>query len=541
MTRTRLTLILAIHVTVVVALLGWAVLETRRQQAEVERLLLADAAMLAGSLGPGLAAASDAVRELDDIVTWKLLDNARLLAEVEASPTLDSARLERIVEANGLDTVAFLGPRGTVRLLFGDPPAPELLRETDDVLSGRADEVVLGSASATGSGHLGVAVATPSGGAVLVTIRPMSARAFVQRLGVANLLEHVIGAGTVLYLSYREEPGPTLAEASWDDGPIPEPSTAAEKLRPVRGRLAFEAEVPVDAPAGARASLRVGLDGAPLAQSAAAGFRRTLLVGVVLAGYALATVGFALVSRQRGLERVESARRLAEAEAARRRSERLAAAGTLTAGLAHEVRNPLNAIGLAAQRLEHKHHEPDESRAFAQRIRQEVKRLEGVLRQFLDLARPVGESREPVDLGTLSDEVVELIRPVADSHGVRLESFPVEMIVPADREAVRRAVINLVQNAIDASPEGGRVRTVVDRDERYGRLRVVDDGPGIEPELQERAFEAFMTTRADGTGLGLSLVKRVAEEHGGRCSLVNGSEGGAEACLCLPLEEESSS
>jgi signal transduction histidine kinase len=278
----------------------------------------------------------------------------------------------------------------------------------------------------------------------------------------------------------------------------------------------------------------------PLEQAALSGMRRTLLVGLVLAIYSLATVSLAGVNRLRAVEKEESARRLAHAESARMSSERLAAAGVLAAGLAHEVRSPLNAIGLAAQRLERAGSEQPDCREFAGRIRQEVRRLEGVLQEFLEFARPVSEKRERVELARLASEVVELLRPEAEGRNVRLELDPGTAEVRADPEAVRRAMINLLKNAVQASPEGGDVRIAVDRDGARGRFRVLDRGPGIEPGAEERLFDAFFTTRTSGSGLGLSLVKRIAEEHGGSCSLSNRPDGGAEACLWLPTATEPS-
>ena len=540
MTRVRLLLILVAHVAVGGVLLGWAVVEDRHQREAIEQSLVNVASVLAGTLGPGLSAASNASREIEEVVTWRLLDNARLLAVFGGPDSGNHDRLHEIIEANGLDTVVFLDPAGVVRCSYGDLPEPAVLRGADDILSGQAEEVLLGSVLEAGVEHLAVAAATPDGGAVLVRTHATSARTFVRHLGVANLLERLVGAEGVLFLSYHEEPGGLLAEATWDGGPLPERTVSEIKLHPVRDRSAFEVEIPVDVPAGGSASLRVGLDGAPLEQAAISGMRRTLLVGVLLAGYALAAVALAGVSRMRTLEKLESARRLAEAEGARRSSERLAAAGALAAGLAHEVRSPLNAISIAAQRMERSHPRDEDCMEFARRIRQEVRRLEGVLREFLEFARPVGDKRENVELSTLTAEVIELLRPEAESRGVHLKLDHGTATVRADREAVHRSVINLLKNAIQASPQGSAVQLLIDRDANCGRLRIRDAGSGIDPKLADKVFEAFVTSRASGTGLGLSLVKRVAEEHGGSCTLANRKQGGAEACLRLPSAVEPS-
>ncbi len=152
--------------------------------------------------------------------------------------------------------------------------------------------------------------------------------------------------------------------------------------------------MPLEAPAGSSASLRIGLDGSTLTAVARQTMVRNLVIGLVLAAFATAGTGFAFVSHLRSREREEAARRISAAETARRRSERLAAAGALTAGLAHEVRSPMNAIGLAAQRLERKLPEGDDRRRVAARIGNEVQRLDGVLRGFLELASPVAASAE---------------------------------------------------------------------------------------------------------------------------------------------------
>jgi signal transduction histidine kinase len=518
-----------------IVLAAWGLFESSRQRLEIEEALVTEARLLARSLGPGMAMASSSVREIDELVTWRLLDNARLLARVHAAGALTAESLSRVVEDNGLDTVALVDSRGSVRLVAGEPVPEKIGDQLEELTIGSAEEIVLGSSVEDGVEHIGVAVVTHDGGAVLVRIHPTSSQTFARLLGVENLLHSLVGSGGVLYLGYGEEPGGVALEASWDDGPVPVAGDGGPSLKPVRGHSVFEVEVPVDAPAGTRRMLRVGLDAAPLNRAASAATRRTLLVGFVLAGFGLAVAGVAVVSRLRALERDDAASRLAAAEEARRRSERLAAAGALTAGLAHEVRSPLNAIGLAAQRIERRYPDSEECSRFAGRIRGEVQRLEGVLREFLEFARPVSPSRETLDLGELAGEVVALLGDEARDGEIRLKPAAGSARVHVDREAIRRSLINLIRNAMQASPRGGRVRTIVDEDGDTARARILDEGEGIDADIAEKVFEAFFTTRARGSGLGLSLVRRVAEEHGGECGIRNRDGGGAEATMRLPL------
>ncbi len=513
---------------------GWTVLEARRQRQATEVALTEAASLLASALGPGLVAASSAARELDEIVSWKLLDNARLFAAVGLAGPTTFQQLQRLAEDNGLDSVAFLDSRGVTEFGTGEELDPTLVAEVEDVFSGRTEELILGSSLHPDDEHIAAAVARPGGGAVLVRIEASAARTFARRLGVENLLASLVGTGGVLYLAYREQPDGLVAEASWDGEPAPPLGQAGERLQSLRGHSVFEVEVALEPLPGREATLRVGLDGAPLERAAAAAMRRTLLIGVVLAAFAVTATAFAAVNRLRSREREQAAARLAEVEAARRRSERLAAAGALTAGLAHEVRSPMNAIGLAAQRLQRNLDEHDERYESARLIHQEVRRLEGVLREFLELASPVSDRQAPVDLGSASRDVCDLLAAEAEECDIILEPAAGSVFVQADAAAIRRVLINLVRNAMQASPAGGRVRVEVEESKKQVLVRVTDEGSGIDSELEEHVFDAFVTGRPSGIGLGLSLVRRVAEEHGGSVELTNRPEGGAQALLSLP-------
>jgi len=535
MTARRGRFLAAALLLLAVLLLLWTLSEARHQRRAVEEILTTQALVLARSLGPGLAAASHAARELDEIVLWKLLDNARMLAHLGDPLAGRREVLEELVEANGLEAAAFFHADGSLELDVGEVVPPATAARLVEILDGRADELVLGSSRVGEHDHLEVAVARPGGGAVMVAVHTSTTRAFAQRLGVDNLLASLVGSGGVLYLRYGEEPTGRRAELSWDQGPIPA-GEGAQGLISLRDRSVFAVEVPVEAPAGRRASLQVGLDGAPLEAAAVAAMRRSLLVGIVLLSLAVVGTGFAVVSRLRTLEREEAAQRLAAAETARRRSERLAAAGALTAGLAHEVRSPMNAMGLAAQRLVRKLPEGTECREIAGTIRGELQRLDDILREFLELATPVSERREAVDLEAIGDEVRRVLAPEAEAAGVRLPPVAGRGRADVDRQAIQRAVVNLVRNAIQASPSGGEVSLSVREESGQVILEVRDKGPGIDAELSEQLFDAFVTHRAEGTGLGLALARRVAEEHGGSLHLVNRSQQGARAVLTVPRE-----
>ena len=532
--RARTLVVLSLLLAVV--LFGWTVLEARYQRRQIQAALTAQATVLAGSLGPGLVAAYHASRELDEIISWKILDNARLLSELRLAGRDDQQLLEDLAIENGLDSVVFYDSAQRQRQLLGEGVPERVTEELQDLFDGRADESVLGTSLEDGVEHLGAAVRDPSGGVVLVRIHPSTARTFARRLGVENLLRKLVGAGGVLYLSYSEEPSGNVVEVAWDGHAVPPSPPSNQGLSDLRGQTALEVEMPIESPAGTSATLRVGLDGSALERTASQTMWRSLLVGLVLTGFAVSAAGFAIVSRLRAREREEAREQLAEAETARRRSERLAAAGALTAGMAHEVRSPMNAIGLAAQRLERKLHDNTELRQIAGRIRAEIARLEGVLRGFLELASPVSDRRAETDVANLARDVLDLLSDEATDRGVLLDGVVGSASTRTDRESIHRAVVNLVRNAIQASPRGGRVTVKAETSDGSVRLRIQDEGPGLDPDLEGRFFDPFVTGRDTGTGLGLALVKRVAEDHGGTVTLADLHGGGTEAILSLPID-----
>ncbi len=514
------------------AVAAWAVAEGRRQRDRTAGVLAAQAAVLARSLGPGLEAASAAAREIEEDAWVRILDNARLLAAFQASGGMTPDLAAGLAEQNDIASIYRLGHATRPRNLAGETIPAAVLQQAQAVLTGEADELLLGIDREEDTEHISAAVRSTGDSAVLVRAHVASARAFAAGIGVESLLRTLAGSDGVLYLGYTESPGGRLQWASWDGEALP-PEAATGVLRTVRSRVVYEAVVPVSAPAGFDAVLRVGLDGEPLKLASASAARRTTLVGIVLLFFSLALAGLAVMDRNRSLEREAATRKMNEMETDRRRSERLAAAGALTAGLAHEVRSPLNAISLAAQRIQRKHGGEDECGRFAAKIRDEISRLDSTLGDFLALASPVGRERSETDLFRLTEGVLDLLGAEADAAGVDMVLAGENCVVQADPGSVRRAVINLVRNAIQASPPGGTVQVGIETADGDGLIRVQDEGAGVNDALGERVFDPFVTTHALGTGLGLALVRRVAEEHHGTVSLGNRDGGGAVAVLRL--------
>lgn len=243
-------------------------------------------------------------------------------------------------------------------------------------------------------------------------------------------------------------------------------------------------------------------------------------------------------SQRRAEQRLEELQRL-QAELLER--ERLVALGEAAAVMAHEVRNPIAAITNALAVL--RRHPPGTSEAAEMRrvIGEEAERLERVVRDLLDLGRPLSPRRQLVDLGDLAIECVRTIRDRHEEDGVALAvRAEGEVLALIDPDQLQLALLNVTQNALQASPAQASVVIDVRVDERDGApvavLSVEDQGPGFSEELVRRMFEPFFTTRPSGTGIGLAVVRRVVEANGGAIALGRGALGGGRFEMSFAAE-----
>jgi PAS domain S-box-containing protein len=218
------------------------------------------------------------------------------------------------------------------------------------------------------------------------------------------------------------------------------------------------------------------------------------------------------------------------------KKERLATLGELAAVLAHEVRNPLAVIFNALATLKRTSEPDEQGRLMLDVIHEESERLDRMVSALLDLARPEATRLSPTP-------VLELVRSSIDAaRNVAEPVSEVRLLVPQplplarlDEQKVHQALVNLVSNAVQATGRRGPVQVRVTAEDARLRIDVIDDGDGVPMELRERVFAPFFTGRARGTGLGLAVVRRVAEAHHGSITIETTPGGGATFVLRIPL------
>lgn len=237
----------------------------------------------------------------------------------------------------------------------------------------------------------------------------------------------------------------------------------------------------------------------------------------------------------------EKTEALLEAEESLRRADRLKAAGEIASGLAHEVRNPLGGIVGAAEILAKPETDNQARAEFAAVLTRETKRLDRVITQFLDFARP-GSSNEGVS--NLREELDFVEKLTAGPRGKKrtvfnAEAVPTGIDVAISADALRQVLLNLTLNALSAVPsDGGRIVWSAEGDGKHVHLRIEDNGPGIDEGVRDRLFEPFVTSRG-GTGLGLAIVARLMDDVAGSATVERTDSSGTVFRLTFPVAESS--
>jgi signal transduction histidine kinase len=566
--RRRSALLILAASAVALGLVGLVWLDDRATRGELVGLLREQAHALRESVAAAArsnrAASSFAATQLGE----RLLDQARALAVLDGQRRLSPAALDAVTERNPLFRVALFaadgtredatasgahgggGPRGGwgrgagggIGRGWGGGRGPggggALVRQ---ILEEGKDEVVTGAhASRWGGERLAAGVKRPRGGAIVVTVDATEIAALEKTASLESLLEDVTtGSPEIAYTVFEQAD----ARIVFGDVPPDAPAGTGERSLSVGGRpvLEFASDVPLAAGETARLRLGMRLDNVRRVEQRMA----LRLFASVATAAALVALAFGLAGLRRRYGALSE--KHARAEEALRRRDRLAAMGELASTVAHEVRNPLNAASMTAQRLEREFlgtvpegaPERAELEELLSVMASETQRIDRIVQQFLEYARPPRLVPEPVDVDALVRDVAERARSLAEARGVRLEvQGPGPGTALVDPAQLRQALDNLIRNAVDATPEGGRVSLAARRDGAGYAIEVRDTGRGIEPAELPRIFDLYYTTKPDGTGIGLAVTQQIVTAHGGTIEVDSRPGAGTAMTVRLPMGED---
>ncbi len=538
---------------------GWVDYAGTRQ--ELLRLLRDQAASLRQTIAAAARASEAAGAQAEAQVAERLLDNARLLAEIDARGGLTQQYLNEVaarnrlfravvVAADGRPELTSSGPGrfGQGRGFQGGPLVQRLLAGAER----EAVEQMHPTRWGTGA-RIAAGVRRAKGGAIVLNADASDIEALQRGASLDSLVGDITASTAAIAYVSLEGGGvriargqlPVAPSSDADEGSADGTSgtdVVVEREVTVSGRPVLEIAGPVSLGATATGRLRLGLRLDDLQRAERRVLSRlaiSLAAALLLSLLALGTVwlrqAYSTLSEKHALT-----------EAALRRRDRLSAMGELASTVAHEVRNPLNAIAMSGQRLRREF--LDAAAAAPGRDREELEQLLGVLdgetrrindivQQFLEFARPPKLAPREIDLRAAIGAAADAMRPVALNRGVSLEtdiSGAGRAVVDPDQ--LRVAVDNLIGNAIEATPAGGRVRIAAGSAAKEHAIEVLDTGAGIPAEELPRIFDLYFTTKPEGTGIGLAVTQQIVSAHGGTIEVDSAPGAGTRMTIRLPRD-----
>lgn len=222
-----------------------------------------------------------------------------------------------------------------------------------------------------------------------------------------------------------------------------------------------------------------------------------------------------------------------------RRADRLSAIGRMAAGMAHEIRNPLGGMEIFASLLARELAGDDEKLRLLRHINTGIQSINNVISNFLLFTKEPTPARKEFDLKQLAQDILEFTAPVFDKNKITvIANLPdAPMTILADPDLLRQVVLNMIQNSVQAMPDGGEFRLTLqygDGEETRAEILCEDTGPGVPADIRDRIFDPFFTTKDSGAGLGLAIVSQIAQAHGGYVELVETGEPGARFIISIP-------
>jgi two-component system, NtrC family, sensor histidine kinase HydH len=548
--------------------------EALRTQQELTRQLEEKGLALAGALEISSRNAILSNALLEETITQRLLDNARMVDQVLLSRPADPEWLKRVGAANGLARVELLDRAGRPYEPPAPPPPPfppshpmmgrppstpaeaEERRARMMYMWGRrwaapsegeeAPPAIRDRKFWKGT-VLGVAIGARSfPGIIAVHADANSVLNFRREIGVQRQVEELARQPGIESVALLDKDLTVLAHSIPErvgereaDKELQSTLEGGRVLARMAGRAdggrVYEVIKPLALDGSRTGLLRIGLSTASMDRIWKSDRLTAVVTAAAVLGLGILGMSVIFYTQHRHLREVKTLEEEME------RGERLATVGNLAAAVAHEIRNPLNAVSMGMQRLrvEFEPAPRDEYLRMVDLVQGEVRRLNVIVEEFLSLARPMPLKREAIAVTALLDEVLSLVESEARAAGIRVvREIPAGLpVLHADRDRIKQVLLNLVLNAIQAMPSGGTLEIGAAAADRTVSVTVADTGSGIAPDVLPKIFEPYVTTRAKGLGLGLAIARRIVEAHGGTIEAESEPGRRTRLRIVLPLGE----
>ncbi len=662
--KLRPSAVIAITVVIGIVMITSAYFELRQGKDELYHILNEQSLALIETITESSVNTINSGFEIEDLITERLLNNARLIKDLDEKGNLSRQKLIDIGRVNNLYRINIFDNSGN-RVLSNRIPEPDHIHgeeninrrgEIEPILNGSTDELIIGLKDAEFSSGQRYAVAvarTRSKGAIVVNLDAKDLLEFRKRIGIGKIIQDISKNSGIRYIALQDSGGILAASINVDSlDAIREDKFLQKALESdlvyyrtilfgdtdvyeVVKRLKYENSVV--------GIFRIGLSLEALKNVEIRAYNRILIITLILAAISIITLSIVFTSQNlrtiseefkkfktftgsilKNMDEAvivinkdlvvslfnRSAQRLFKIKEAEvtgrnlneintfifltellksernsekklniagedkyllisattnyneqnviesytvvfnditerknleensRRNEKLTAMGELASGVAHEIRNPINAIGMIAQRIQ-KEFAPgdnnDEFNSITNLLRTEVTRINKIIKQFLDYAKPLEVKQAEVEADDYFNQIYQLFYVQADKRKISFRLISENPCkVRLDPELMKQALMNLIQNAFDAVEEGGRI--LLDYKCLNDKLEIIisDNGKGIPDEARKKIFDLYYTSRNDGTGIGLSITQKIIEQHRGTISFESFINKGTTFKIVIP-------
>jgi len=532
-----------------------------RNREDLRSLLVAEAERLITMVSIAAESSIHALDEVEILTAERLLDNARHIERMTRRSIPSQQELQDIAAENGLYNISILDNNGEIiirSLVASRQNAGAESRhrpEVMDVLDGSADYRVIGfmDNSYSAGNRYGVVVGARNVGAIVVNTDSDEMLAFRKAVGLGTMFRDIGQEEDVRYIALQDSigivaasPGITQMTSIRDDQFLTDGMAGSRQSRFTEsdGENLLEIVAPLIVDDFNLGLMRIGLGTGGFQDISDRSARHFFLLFLVAAASAAFLFMYTMLRQNYTLLNHEHDRMLKDVhrmEEESQRTERLSSMGRLAAGVAHEVRNPLNSISMLVQILgtDFEVREGEERyKGFISSISSEIARIGLIVENFLTYARPKKLAKKDVALASIVGEVLSIVREKAKGDNIQLYGdIAPDISCLCDIDQMKQVILNLVLNAVEAVGENGDVTVSAINDAASIVLTVQDSGGGIAEDTMSSIFDPYFTTKEKGSGLGLSEVYRIVGMHGGTVQAVN-TDKGAVFTVSIPTVKQ---